>query len=117
MESQGSGQELTAVEVTAWAAGWAEIQARIGPRFARSEQRQRVRRYVAGLLSPVERKNGWQLAEQAGEPRPYGMQRLLGARNGTPTRCVTTCTPTWWSNWASHARCWSLTRRGFSNKA
>ena len=30
-----------------------------------------------GLLSPVERKNGWQLAEQAGEARPYGMQRLV----------------------------------------
>jgi SRSO17 transposase len=29
------------------------------------------------LLSPVERKNGWQLAEHAGEARPYGMQRLL----------------------------------------
>jgi SRSO17 transposase len=29
------------------------------------------------LLSPVERKNGWQLAEQAGEPTPTGMQRLL----------------------------------------
>jgi SRSO17 transposase len=32
---------------------------------------------VEGLLSPVERKNGWQLAEHAGEARPYGMQRLL----------------------------------------
>jgi SRSO17 transposase len=77
MEQQGSGQELTQVEVAAWTAGWDEIQQRIGPRFARSEQRQRVRRYVEGLLSPVERKNGWQLAEQAGESRPYGMQRLL----------------------------------------
>jgi hypothetical protein len=77
MEQQGSGQELTVAEVASWTAGWDEIQERIGPRFARSEQRQRVRYYVAGLLSPVERKNGWQLAEQAGEPRPYGMQRLL----------------------------------------
>lgn len=77
MEQQGSGQELTQAEVAAWTAGWDEIQERIGPRFARSEQRQRVRRYVDGLLSPVERKNGWQLAEQAGEARPYGMQRLL----------------------------------------
>jgi SRSO17 transposase len=77
MEQQGGGAELTLVEVAAWTAGWDEIQERIGPRFARSEQRQRVRRYVGGLLSPVERKNGWQLAEQAGEARPYGMQRLL----------------------------------------
>jgi SRSO17 transposase len=77
MEQQGRGQEVIQVEVASWTAGWDEIQERIGPRFARSEQRQRVRRYVEGLLSPVERKNGWQLAEQAGEARPYGMQRLL----------------------------------------
>src|ERR1700686_2373905 len=30
-----------------------------------------------GILSSVERKNGWQLAEQAREATPYGMQRLL----------------------------------------
>jgi SRSO17 transposase len=83
MEQQESGQERMPVEVTAWTAGWDEIQERIGPRFAprfaRSEQRQRVRRSVDGLLSPVERKNGWQLAEQAGERRPDGMQRLLAS--------------------------------------
>src|SRR5215471_20390695 len=77
MQPQESGQGLTQAEVASWTAGWDEIQERIGPRFARSEQRQRVRRYVEGLLSPVERKNGWQLAEYAGEARPYGMQRLL----------------------------------------
>lgn len=77
MEQQGSGQALTATEVASWTVEWDEIQERIGPHFARSEQRQRVRRYVEGLLSPVERKNGWQLAEHAGETRPYGMQRLL----------------------------------------
>jgi SRSO17 transposase len=77
MEQQGSGQEVIQAEVASWTAGWDEIQERIGTRFARSEQRQRVRRYVEGLLSPIERKNGWQLAEQAGEARPYGMQRLL----------------------------------------
>ena len=59
MEQQGSGQELTQTEVASWTVGWGTIQERIGPRFARSEQRQRVRRYVDGLLSPVERKNGW----------------------------------------------------------
>src|SRR5690606_6525376 len=31
-----------------------------------------------GLLSSVERKNGWQLAEYAGDPTPYGIQHLLG---------------------------------------
>lgn len=77
MQQRRSGLELTPAEVTTWAAGWDEVQERIGPRFARAEHRQRVRRYVDGLLSPVERKNGWQLAEHAGEVRPYGMQRLL----------------------------------------
>src|SRR5215469_2173934 len=77
MEQHGSGQEFTQAEVASWTAGWDEIQERIGPRFARSEHRQRMRRSVDGVLSPVERKNGWQLAEQAGEARPYGMQRLL----------------------------------------
>ena len=31
-----------------------------------------------GLLSPSERKNGWQVAEAAGATTPYGMQHLLG---------------------------------------
>ena len=69
--------ELTAAELVTWTEGLDEVQQRIGSRFARSEQRQRARRYLDGLLSSVERKNGWQLAEQAGETRPYGMQRLL----------------------------------------
>lgn len=30
-----------------------------------------------GLLGPVDRKNSWQLAEQAGHATPYGLQRLL----------------------------------------
>ena len=50
---------------------------RIAPRFARVEVRQRLPHYVAGLLAPVERRNGWQLAEHAGDATPDGMQRLL----------------------------------------
>ena len=34
--------------------------------------------YLQGLLSPLERKNGWQLAAAAGDPSPYGVQHLLG---------------------------------------
>ena len=47
--------------------GWSEaledLQQRISDRFARSEARERVKRYLLGLLRRVERKNGWQLAE------------------------------------------------------
>src|SRR5215217_3294891 len=49
--------------------------------FARSEVRERARDYLRGLLSVVERKNSWQLAEVAGNPTPYGIQHLLGRAN------------------------------------
>jgi SRSO17 transposase len=54
-----------------------EVQTRIGPHFRRAEVRQRSRRFLEGLLAPVERKNGWQLAEELGERGPRGVQRLL----------------------------------------
>jgi SRSO17 transposase len=53
------------------------VHERIAGRFARAEPRARVRRYVSGLVAGLERKNGWSLAEQAGEVCPDGMQRLL----------------------------------------
>jgi SRSO17 transposase len=46
-------------------------------RFARPEPFHRALAYLQGILSCVERKNGWQLAEHAREATPYGMQRLL----------------------------------------
>jgi SRSO17 transposase len=64
-------------EVRAWAKGLAALHKRIGRHFVRPEVRRRSRRYLAGLLGPVERKNGWQLAEQSREATPDGMQRLL----------------------------------------
>jgi len=62
-----------------WTATLDALHARIAPRFARAEARTRVRRYLDGLLAPVERKNGWQLAEHLGEAGPQGVQRLLNA--------------------------------------
>ncbi|MFJ2581836.1 transposase [Kitasatospora aureofaciens] len=54
---------------------------RVGHRFSRVEPRRRMRDYVRGLLGPVGRKNGWQLAEYAGHATPDGLQHLLaGAR-------------------------------------
>ena len=71
------GVSTTASQVAQWAQALRQLHARIAPRFARAEPRQRVLRYLQGLLSSAERKNGWQLAEQAREASPYGMQRLL----------------------------------------
>ena len=76
-----------------------QLVGQIADRFARAEPRARVRRYVSGLVAGLERKNGWTLAEQAGELSPDGMQRLLrradwdvdGVRDdvrGYVTRCL-----------------------------
>ena len=48
----------------------------VAPAFFRREPRLRSRSYLLGLVSGVERKNGWTLAEFAGEATPDGMQRL-----------------------------------------
>lgn len=63
--------------LTAWTADFAAVVERIGPRFARSEARQHAADYLRGLLSRVERKNSWQLAEMVGDAAPYGLQQFL----------------------------------------
>ena len=63
--------------VQAWAEALEELGQRIGGRFARAEPRKRAVAYLKGLMSDMPRKNGWQLAECAGEATPDGMQRLL----------------------------------------
>jgi hypothetical protein len=78
-------------EVQAWAAGLVGLHARIAPRFARAEPRQRVLAYLRGLLSNVDRKNGWQLAEHAREPPRTGCSGCCPPPTGTRTWSVTTC--------------------------
>jgi SRSO17 transposase len=67
----------TAAEVARWADEVAAVGDRIGRHFARSEPRDRAVGYLRGLLSDVERKNGWHLAEYLGDPTPDGVQYLL----------------------------------------
>ncbi len=64
-------------DIAEWHDELAALHARIAPRFGRPEVRVRAGRYLTGLLGPVERRNGWQLAEQIGERSPDGVQRLL----------------------------------------
>ena len=64
-------------EFSGWSAGLDDLMGRISGRFGRAEPRARVREYVSGLVAGLERKNGWTLAEWAGEVSPDGMQRLL----------------------------------------
>jgi SRSO17 transposase len=71
-------------EVRGWAAGLEALHARIAGRFVRAEPRRRVLAYLRGLVGNVGRKNGWQLAEHAGEATPDGMQRLLATADWDP---------------------------------
>ena len=72
-----TGREEELAEVARWAEGIEQVHSCIAGRFRRPEPRRRVLDYLRGLVSSVERKNGWQLAEQAGDATPDGVQRLL----------------------------------------
>jgi SRSO17 transposase len=78
MKAKQSESELAVEQAQVWAKESEEIAERIGRRFPRSEPRERAMTYLRGLLSPVGRKNGWQLAEQAGDDPPYATQHLVG---------------------------------------
>lgn len=58
--------------------GFEALAERIRWVFSREEPWLNACDYVSGLLSRVQRKNAWQLAEQAGDVNPYGLQHLLG---------------------------------------
>ncbi|AVT32590.1 DDE endonuclease [Plantactinospora sp. BC1] len=68
---------MTDVDVERWSAELDRLHGRIGVRFRRVQPRRRARQYLCGLVSGLGRKNGWTLAEQAGDVSPDGMQRLL----------------------------------------
>jgi len=64
-------------DTESWTRELAAVMERIGTRFGRVEPRRRALAYLRGLLSAVERKNGWQLAEAAGDRTPDGVQDFL----------------------------------------
>ena len=63
--------------VLGWRAELAELQKRLGELFGRTDAPRQANLYLEGLLSAVERKNGWPLAEQIGDARPWRTQRVL----------------------------------------
>jgi len=67
-----------AVTSLPWHGELAELKGRLVSLFHRSETREQVSLYLDGLIGGVERKNGWQLAEHAGDESPWRMQAVLG---------------------------------------
>jgi SRSO17 transposase len=76
--------ETALKQVHDWAAELEALCQGLAPRFGRVEVRRRAGGFLQGLLSGAERKNGWQLAEQAGDHTPDGMQRLLNHARWDP---------------------------------
>ena len=68
---------VTSVDVAGWESRLSVMLAALGSLFVRPEPRRTAGAYVRGLLSAVERKNSWWLAEHVGEGGPHAMQRLL----------------------------------------
>lgn len=61
-----------------WEESLVDLKARVGAVLPRVELRASAGAFIDGLLSGIERKTGWLLAEQAGLERPYRIQSLLG---------------------------------------
>jgi SRSO17 transposase len=68
---------VSVTSVFDWRSELSALHARLGALFGRCEPRRQAGLYLEGLLSAVERKNGWQLAEHLGDARPWRTQRLL----------------------------------------
>lgn len=65
------------MDVQAWQAELERVEALVGGRFAPGAAAAAGRCVPAGLLAPLERTNGWTLAEYAGAVAPDGRQRLV----------------------------------------
>lgn len=63
--------------IEGWQSELDELLRRMDGVFSNRHGRARLRLYVRGLLGNAQRKNGWQLAEEAGEATPYAMQQFL----------------------------------------
>jgi SRSO17 transposase len=70
-----------------WRLELTQLKARLACVFQRSETREQVGLYLDGLIGGAERKNGWQLAEHAGDEVPWRMQAVLG-RGGWDADCA-----------------------------
>jgi SRSO17 transposase len=68
---------VEAADLGEWERELSGVIARIAPLFYRRESKLHAEQYLRGLLSPLARKNGWTIAEHAGEPEPKALQRLL----------------------------------------
>lgn len=72
-----NGDAVSLSDLEEWSAEFDKVIAGIGPLFVHPNSRRHAGQYLRGLLAPLERKNGWTIAEYVGEKEPKAMQRFL----------------------------------------
>lgn len=68
---------VTRSDLEEWQSELNALFDRMGKIFYRPESRKHAEQYVRGLLAPLQRKNGWTIAEYVGESEPKALQRFL----------------------------------------
>jgi SRSO17 transposase len=68
---------VSRADLEVWESELGSLLSRMHPLFYRTESRKHAEQYVRGLLAPLERKNGWTIAEYVGESEPTALQRFL----------------------------------------
>lgn len=89
----------------AWERELAALKDRVGLCVRRPKLRTSIGHYLYRLLSGVERKTGWLLAERAGDARPHRLQAVLDGGGGMPTRRAISCAATQPMLWPTLTRC------------
>ncbi len=100
---------MTPEELEVWAEDFEAFHARFAHLFARSEPREQAAKYLRGLLAPIPRKNGWQVAEAVGDVTPDrttgpDRMRMPPAMNSRPSSLKRWAIPKasgWWTKPAS----------------
>ena len=102
----------------AWSESFNELFAQVAGAFGNAAVRRRGRAYLLGLLSQAERKNGWTLAEFAGDTSPDGLQRLLNFSPWDEGACRDAAAAVCGRRtWETGGRCWPPTRRDSLRRA
>lgn len=68
---------VSTADLEEWSVEFDHVLGRISSLFVHPASRRHAGQYLRGLLGPIERKNGWTIAEYAGEKEPKAMQRFL----------------------------------------
>jgi len=91
----GSATDADAVsfsDMKEWSVEFDGVLDRISSLFVHPASRKHAKQYLRGLLAPLERKNGWTIAEYVGEKEPKAMQRFLNlATWDADTLCGLVC--------------------------